>query len=67
MGGWVILSAIGCDRPGLAADPAQLVFDCGANLEGSRMTDPPAEQRSSIVGQLGASISSEAAPAPRER
>lgn len=35
---WFILSAIGSDRPGLVADIAQLIFDCGANLEDSRMT-----------------------------
>ncbi len=35
---WFILSAIGSDRPGLVADLAQLVFDCDANLEDSRMT-----------------------------
>lgn len=33
-----ILSAIGRDRPGLVADLAQLVYDCDANLEDSRMT-----------------------------
>jgi glycine cleavage system transcriptional repressor len=38
MGGWFILSAIGRDRPGLVADLAQLIFDCDANLEDSRMT-----------------------------
>lgn len=35
---WFILSAIGRDRPGIVADLAQLVFDCEANLEDSRMT-----------------------------
>ena len=35
---WFILSAVGRDRPGIVADLAQLVFDCGANLEDSRMT-----------------------------
>ncbi len=35
---WFILSAIGSDRPGLVAELAQLVFDCDANLEDSRMT-----------------------------
>ena len=35
---WFILSAIGSDRPGLVAELAQLIFDCGANLEDSRMT-----------------------------
>jgi glycine cleavage system transcriptional repressor len=35
---WYILSAIGRDRPGIVADLAQLIFDCGANLEDSRMT-----------------------------
>jgi glycine cleavage system transcriptional repressor len=35
---WFILSAIGQDRPGLVADLAQLVYDCDANLEDSRMT-----------------------------
>ncbi len=38
MGGWFILSAIGRDRPGLVADLAQLIYDCDANLEDSRMT-----------------------------
>jgi glycine cleavage system transcriptional repressor len=35
---WFILSAIGRDRPGLVADLAQLIYDCDANLEDSRMT-----------------------------
>ncbi len=35
---WFILSAVGRDRPGLVADLAQLVYDCEANLEDSRMT-----------------------------
>lgn len=35
---WFVLSAIGSDRPGLVAELAQLIFDCGANLEDSRMT-----------------------------
>ena len=35
---WFILSAIGQDRPGLVAELAQLVYDCDANLEDSRMT-----------------------------
>jgi glycine cleavage system transcriptional repressor len=35
---WYILSAIGQDRPGLVAELAQLVYDCDANLEDSRMT-----------------------------
>jgi glycine cleavage system transcriptional repressor len=35
---WFILSAIGRDRPGLAAELAQLVLDCDANLDDSRMT-----------------------------
>ncbi len=34
---WFILSAVGRDRPGIVADLAQLVFDCEANLEDSRM------------------------------
>ena len=38
MRNWFILSAVGRDRPGLVADLAQLVFDCDANLEDSRMT-----------------------------
>ena len=38
MPSWFILSAVGRDRPGLVADLAQLVFDCEANLEDSRMT-----------------------------
>jgi glycine cleavage system transcriptional repressor len=35
---WFILSVIGRDRPGLVSDLAQLVLDCEANLEDSRMT-----------------------------
>ena len=35
---WYILSAVGRDRPGIVADLAQLIFDCEANLEDSRMT-----------------------------
>jgi len=35
---WFILSAIGSDRPGLVAELSQLIFDCNANLEDSRMT-----------------------------
>jgi len=35
---WFILSAIGQDRPGLVAELAQLIYDCDANLEDSRMT-----------------------------
>jgi glycine cleavage system transcriptional repressor len=35
---WFVLSAIGSDRPGLVAEIAQLIYDCGANLEDSRMT-----------------------------
>jgi glycine cleavage system transcriptional repressor len=35
---WFIVSAVGRDRPGIVADLAQLVFDCEANLEDSRMT-----------------------------
>ena len=35
---WFVLSAIGQDRPGLVAELAQLVYDCDANLEDSRMT-----------------------------
>jgi glycine cleavage system transcriptional repressor len=38
MPSWFILSAVGRDRPGIVADLAQLVFDCEANLEDSRMT-----------------------------
>ena len=38
MRSWFILSAVGRDRPGIVADLAQLVFDCEANLEDSRMT-----------------------------
>lgn len=34
---WFILSAVGRDRPGIVAELAQLVFDCEANLEDSRM------------------------------
>lgn len=34
---WFILSAVGRDRPGIVADLAQLIFDCEANLEDSRM------------------------------
>ncbi len=35
---WFILSAIGSDRPGLVAELAQLIYDCDANLEDSRMS-----------------------------
>jgi glycine cleavage system transcriptional repressor len=35
---WFILSAIGSDRPGLAAELAKLVLDADANLDDSRMT-----------------------------
>lgn len=35
---WFILSAIGRDRPGLAAELARLVLDCDASLDDSRMT-----------------------------
>jgi glycine cleavage system transcriptional repressor len=35
---WLILSAVGRDRPGIVADLAQLVYDCDANLDDSRMT-----------------------------
>ena len=38
MRSWFILSAVGRDRPGIVADLAQLVYDCEANLEDSRMT-----------------------------
>lgn len=33
-----ILSAIGRDRPGIAADVTELIYECGCNLEDSRMT-----------------------------
>ncbi len=32
------LSAIGKDRPGIVADVAGLIYECGGNLEDSRMT-----------------------------
>jgi glycine cleavage system transcriptional repressor len=35
---WFIVTAVGRDRPGIVADLAQLVYDCEANLEDSRMT-----------------------------
>jgi len=35
---WFILSAIGTDRPGLAAELARLVLESDANLDDSRMT-----------------------------
>jgi glycine cleavage system transcriptional repressor len=35
---WLVLSAIGTDRPGLVAKLAQLIYDSEANLEDSRMT-----------------------------
>ena len=35
---WFILSAIGRDRPGIAAELAKLVLDADANLDDSRMT-----------------------------
>ena len=42
MGGFMkryyALSAIGKDRPGIVADVAGLIYECGGNLEDSRMT-----------------------------
>ena len=38
MRSWFILSAVGRDRPGIVADLSQLIFDCDANLDDSRMT-----------------------------
>ena len=38
MRSWFILSAVGRDRPGIVADLSQLIYDCEANLEDSRMT-----------------------------
>jgi glycine cleavage system transcriptional repressor len=38
MKSWFVLSAMGRDRPGLVAELSQLIFDCDANLEDSRMT-----------------------------
>ena len=35
---WLIISAVGRDRPGIVADLAQLVYDCDASLDDSRMT-----------------------------
>ena len=35
---YFVLSAIGRDRPGLVAELAELVLECDANLEDSRMT-----------------------------
>jgi glycine cleavage system transcriptional repressor len=35
---WFVLSAIGKDRPGLVAELAQLIYDCDANLDDSRMS-----------------------------
>ncbi len=35
---WILMSAMGRDRPGLVADLAQLIYDSDANLEDSRMT-----------------------------
>jgi glycine cleavage system transcriptional repressor len=35
---WFVLSTMGRDRPGLVAELAQLIYDCDANLEDSRMT-----------------------------
>ncbi len=35
---WFILSVIGSDRAGLVAELAQLIYECDANLEDSRMT-----------------------------
>ncbi len=35
---WFIVSAVGQDRPGLVADLAQLVYDCEASVDDSRMT-----------------------------
>ncbi len=38
MRSWILITAVGRDRPGIVADLAQLVFDADANLEDSRMT-----------------------------
>jgi len=38
MRNWFIVSAIGSDRPGLAAELGRLVLDADANLDDSRMT-----------------------------
>jgi len=38
MRNWFIVSTIGRDQPGLVAELAQLIYDCDANLEDSRMT-----------------------------
>ncbi len=35
---WLVLSAIGRDRPGLVAELARLIYESDANLEDSRMT-----------------------------
>ena len=38
MRSWYIISAVGRDRPGIVADLAQVILECEANLEDSRMT-----------------------------
>ena len=35
---WVVMSVVGRDRPGLVAELAQLIFECDASLDDSRMT-----------------------------
>ena len=51
---WFVLSAIGRDRPGLVAELAQLIFDCDANLEDSRMTILGSDFAVILLGSHGA-------------
>lgn len=51
---WFILSVIGQDRPGLVADLAQLVYDCDANLEDSRMTILGSDFAAILLASAGA-------------
>ena len=39
----IVLSAIGTDRPGVVKDISKAIFDCGGNIEESRMTTLGAE------------------------
>jgi len=35
---YFILSALGKDRPGIAADVSEVIYECGGNIEDSRMS-----------------------------
>jgi len=39
----IVLSAVGTDRPGVVKDISKSIFDCGGNIEESRMTSLGAE------------------------